>query len=93
MVEFEYGEKYTERQIFDLIDQSIVCGTTRDIYDSIVHGLLKPFDTKMIVLRYLIQFMDKNGLGNYNILDPTSTKKVSDIIKEHRGKKINGILE
>ncbi len=92
MVEFEYGEQYPESQIFDLIDRSIEYGTTKDLYDNIVLKMLTPSGVKS-VLTYLFDFMDKNNIENYDVLDHISTKKISDIVKEHRSKKINDILE
>ncbi len=86
------GEEYTEDQILNLIDQSIVCGTTKDLYDIIIKGSVSG-RTKERVIRYLTTFMFQNNIIYDRSASLMSTKKISDIIEEHRSKKIDKIVK
>ncbi len=92
-IEFENDGIYSEKQIYDLIDQSIICGTTRDLYDKIVLGVIGS-SKKENILVYLMKFMENNHISGYNLFDSNTTnKKISDIIAEHRDKKIDLVVK
>ncbi len=90
------GEEYSKDQILRLVDESIIYGTTADLYDIMISRSSDDITRERIkIVKYLNTVMYQNNIEphlGYNKSDITP-RKISDIVKEHRSKKINEIVK